>query len=110
MTPLHPVRINATALMQLEALTANSRECRKKILSEAHNYLCRLSRPYDSKYPNGITIELLMSDYFIYKRKPFKDSEYGFYFLAPADGYIYIDRIIEYDAVKGIWNTLPAYR
>ena len=80
---------------------------RAKILSENHNYFCRRARPYHTNHPDGAKTELLSRDYFCYKREPFAESEYGFYFLAPADGYIYIDKIIRFNKSSGLWETLP---
>ncbi len=112
MTPLHPVRFNKTALLQLENIASildkdAAKAERAKILSEAHNYLCRLVRPYNKNYPDGVKTEFLSRDFFCYKREPFAGSEYGFYFLSPADGYIYIDKIIRFNDGNGLWETLP---
>jgi hypothetical protein len=111
-TPLHPVKFNKTALLQLENIALildeeAAKAQRLKILSEAHNYLCRLARPYDKTYNDGVKTELISRDYFCYKREPFAESEYGFYFLAPADGYIYIDKIIRFNNTNGLWEILP---
>lgn len=112
MTPLHPVRFNKTALLQLENIASMvdkdaAKARRVKILSEAHNYLCRLARPYNKTYQDGVKTELISRDYFCYKREPFTESEYGFYFLSPADGYIYIDKIIHFNDGNGLWETPP---
>ncbi len=112
MTPLHPVKFNKTALLQIENMAVvldkdTAKSERAKILMEAHNYLCRLARPYNESYPDGVEIELQRRDYFCYKRKPYTESQYGFFFLSPADGCIYIDKIIRFNDSKGHWETLP---
>jgi hypothetical protein len=111
-TPLHPVKFNKIALLQMENIASildkeAAKTERARILCEAHNYLCRLVRPYNINYPDGVKIELLSRDYFCYKREPFAESEYGFYFLSPADGYIYIDKVIRLNNGSGLWETLP---
>jgi hypothetical protein len=112
MTPMQPVRFNKTALLQLENIAnitdkETAKTERIKILMEAHNFLCRLSRPYKGGYPDGVETELLGGDYFCYKKKPYIKSEYGFLFLSPADGYIYVDKIIRFNSSSGLWETLP---
>ncbi|MBN2753491.1 MAG: hypothetical protein JXR81_01360 [Candidatus Goldbacteria bacterium] len=61
------------------------------ILSEVHNYLCRMSRPYPDYKRHGITIvQLKVGDkknFFRYKRDKF---DYSFSFESASDGYIYL--------------------
>lgn len=91
MTPLHPIKFRQMFLNQMEVVKKYDSCAPDDILSEVHNYLCRMSRPYPDYKKHGISIvQLKVGDkknFFRYKRDKFN---YSFSFESSSDGYIYL--------------------
>jgi len=94
MTPLRPVKFSKQCEQQLEKAIKTDKFIAKELLFETHNYLSRMTRPYELYKKQGIRIIPIntgdLKNYFNYTRGGFRIS---FDFEASHDGYLIVNKL-----------------